>query len=145
MPDEDATPTTPAALILVVDDNRDTRTMYSLYLRHHGFLVVEAVNGVEAVEQAYSHQPVLIVMDLGMPHLDGWEATRRIKANPRTQHIPVLAITGYAVTEAERRAQEAGVDRYCLKPGPAPIMLEKIEAMLSPSGPSCDAKARAAA
>jgi CheY-like chemotaxis protein len=78
-------------LILVVDDIADARLMYSLYLTNHGFRVVEAANGEDAVRLAHEQQPALVLMDLGMPVMDGWEATRRIKADPRTRSVPVLA------------------------------------------------------
>jgi CheY-like chemotaxis protein len=117
-------------LILVVDDVADARAMYGVSLAHHGFRVVEAVNGVEAIEQACSHRPALVLMDLGMPHLDGWEATRRIKADPRTQQIPVLAISGHAYADSVKRANDAGVDAFFVKPCIPSIVLAKIRDML---------------
>jgi CheY-like chemotaxis protein len=117
-------------LILVVDDVPDARAMYAVYLTHHGFRVVEATNGVEAIEQAYSHAPDLILMDLGLPHLDGWEATRRIKADPRTQHTPVLAISGHAYADAMTRAETAGVDAFFVKPCLPRDVVAKIREML---------------
>ena len=117
-------------LILVVDDVPDTRHMYSMYVTHHGFRVVEATNGVEAVEQAYSHQPDLILMDLGLPHLDGWEATRKIKRNERTRHIPVLAVSGHAFPDAIDRAKAAGVHTLLAKPASPPVVVAKIREIL---------------
>lgn len=120
-----------APLILVVDDVVDTRAMYTAYLRHHGFRVVEAANGVEAIEQAYSHRPDLILMDLGLPHFDGWEATRRIKADPGTQRIPVLTISGHAAyVDAVKRAKDAGVDTFLVKPCLPADVPAKIHDML---------------
>jgi two-component system, cell cycle response regulator DivK len=127
----DAGPMPEAPLILVVDDVPDARHMYSSYLKHHGFRVVEATNGVEAVEQAYSHQPSLVLMDLGMPHLDGWEATRRIKADERTRRIPVLAVSGHAFPDAIERAKAAGVHTLLAKPAPPPIVLATSREMLA--------------
>jgi two-component system cell cycle response regulator DivK len=118
-------------LILVVDDVPDWRAMYSLYLTHHGYRVVEAANGVEAIEQAYSHRPDLILMDLRLPHLDGWEAIHRIKTEERTRRIPVLAISGHAFQDAIARATAAGADGFLLKPAAPPVVLAKIRELLS--------------
>jgi two-component system cell cycle response regulator DivK len=109
----------------------DGRTMYSMYLAHHGYRVVEAANGVEAIEQAYSHRPDLILMDLGMPHLDGWEAIRRIRTEERTRHIPVLAISGHAFPDAVARATAAGADGFLRKPSTPPLVVAKIRELLS--------------
>jgi CheY-like chemotaxis protein len=122
-----------APVILVVDDAADGRQMYMQYLQHHGYRVIEAVNGVEAIEQAYSHRPDLIVMDLGMPHIDGWEATRRIKGHPRTAHIPVLAISGHVFTDAVSQATSAGADAFLPKPCRLPDVLTIIRELLRPS------------
>jgi two-component system cell cycle response regulator DivK len=124
------------SVILVVDDVPDGRTMYSLYLTHHGYRVVEAANGVDAIEQAYSHRPDVILMDLGMPHLDGWEAIRRIKTEERTRHIPVLAISGHAFPDAVARATAAGADGFLPKPSPPALVLAKIHELLSGTAPS---------
>jgi len=85
-----------APLILVVDDVDDARYLYSLYLTTHGFRVVEAADGEEAIRLVHEHPPALVLMDLGLPKMDAWEATRRIKADPRTRDVPVLAISGHA-------------------------------------------------
>jgi two-component system, cell cycle response regulator DivK len=122
-----------APLLLVVDDAPDGRHLYVTYLRHHGYRVIEATNGVEAIEQAYSHRPDLIVMDLGMPHMDGWEATRRIKRDPRTGHIPVLAISGHVYTDAVTRATTAGADAFLPKPCRLPDLLTIVRELLKPS------------
>jgi two-component system cell cycle response regulator DivK len=119
-------------LILVVDDVPDWRAMYSLYLAHHGFRVVEAANGVEAIEQAYSRRPALILMDLAIPYLDSWEAIRRIKNEPRTRYIQVLVISGHAFEDAVARATAAGADGYLTTPGPPALVLAKISEMLRP-------------
>ena len=81
-------------LILVVDDYEDAREMYAEYLRFCGFRVAEARNGNEALEQAFTLMPDLILMDLSLPGMDGWEATRQLKADERTRNIPVVALTG---------------------------------------------------
>ena len=85
-----------APLVLVVDDFEDNRAMYVEYLQFQGLRVAEAVNGEEAVERAIALLPAVIIMDLSLPVMDGWEATRRIKGDPRTKHIKVVALTGHA-------------------------------------------------
>jgi CheY-like chemotaxis protein len=117
-------------LILVVDDAADARLMYTTYLKHHGFPVIEATDGEEAVRQAQEHMPALVLMDLGLPRVDGWEATRRIKTDERTRQIHVLAISGHAVPESVQRAKDAGVDAFFKKPCLPPTVLEKIREML---------------
>jgi CheY-like chemotaxis protein len=106
----------PAPLILIVDDYDDAREMYSEYLVYRGFRVVEALDGVQALEQAQTRQPDLILMDLSLPGMDGWEATRRLKADPRTAWIPVVALTGHALDGAAESAAAAGCDAFVVKP-----------------------------
>jgi CheY-like chemotaxis protein len=89
--------TEPGSLILVVDDYQDAREMYAEYLQYSGFRVAEAKNGNEAVAQARSLKPDLILMDLSLPGMDGWEATRVLKADEETRHIPIVALTGHAL------------------------------------------------
>ena len=123
-------------LILVVDDVADGRQMYVMYLTHHGYRVIEATNGVEAIEQAYSHRPAAILMDLGMPHVDGWEAIRRIKTEARTRDIPVLAISGHAFQDAVARAAAAGADAFLIKPCPPALVLAKLREVINRSNRS---------
>ena len=106
----------PAPLILVVDDYQDAREMYAEYLQFSGFRVAEARNGNEAVDQAFALGPDLILMDLSLPGMDGWEATRRLKADERTRHIPVVALTGHALAGASEGARKAGCDSFVTKP-----------------------------
>ena len=103
-------------LILVVDDYQDAREMYAEYLQFSGFRVAEARNGNEAVDQAFALKPDLILMDLSLPGMDGWEATRRLKANDLTRSIPVIALTGLSVEYSKARALEAGCDGFLTKP-----------------------------
>lgn len=103
-------------LILVVDDYADAREMYAEYLRFCGFRVAEARNGNEALEQAFSLMPALILMDLSLPGMDGWEATRQLKADTRTSRIPVVALTGHALAGASEGAKKAGCDSFVTKP-----------------------------
>ena len=105
-----------APLILVVDDYPDAREMYAEYLQFSGFRVAEARNGNEAVAQAFSLRPDLILMDLSLPGMDGWEATRVLKADERTKHIPVVALTGHALAGASEGARKAGCDSFVTKP-----------------------------
>ncbi|HET6229857.1 MAG TPA: response regulator [Longimicrobiaceae bacterium] len=102
--------------VLLVEDNEDNRMIYSTALRHFGFAVVEAFDGEQGIELAQEHNPAVILMDVTMPGIDGWEATRRIKAIPQTAHIPVIALTARAFGEDRRTAAEAGCDGFLTKP-----------------------------
>ena len=106
----------PAPLVLLVDDYTDNRAMYVRYLKFVGYEVAEATNGEEALDQARRLLPDLIVMDLSLPVMDGWEATRRLKRGGKTRGIPVLALTGHALGDHEREAKDAGCDGYITKP-----------------------------
>lgn len=105
-----------APLILVVDDFEDNRVMYVEYLQFHGFRVAEAVNGEEALQRANELMPMIVVMDLSLPVMDGWEATRRLKASARTKHIVVIALTGHAEPAHAKKARDAGCDDFVAKP-----------------------------
>ena len=113
-------------VILVVDDAPDARTMYAVYLGLHGFRVIEADDGESAIRMATEHGPALVLMDLGLPRVDGWEATRRIKADPRTRDIPVLALSGHAFADSMARAKDAGVDAFFIKPCLPKTVVAKI-------------------
>jgi two-component system, cell cycle response regulator DivK len=103
-------------LILVVDDFEDNREMYTQFLRFSGYRVAEAVDGIEALDKAAALKPDLIVMDLSLPRMDGWEATRRLKKDPVTSHIPVVALTGHALAGHAEGARAAGCDSFVTKP-----------------------------
>ena len=105
-----------APLILLVDDDSDNRAIYRQYLEWKGFRVVEATDGLQALEQAAAVTPAAIVLDLRLPRLDGWEALRRLKADPATRHIPVLALTAHAFAVDAEQAKAAGCDRFLTKP-----------------------------
>ncbi len=107
----DATP-----LVLVVDDFADNRDMYARFLEFSGFRAAQAANGQEALEKAFAERPDLVVMDLSLPGLDGWEATRRLKADARTKDVPVVAVTGHALEGSRQSAEKAGCDGYIPKP-----------------------------
>ena len=108
---EDNVPT-----VMVVDDFPDNVEMFAAYLRFEGLRVLEASNGLEALDKAVTELPAVIVMDLSLPGLDGWEATRRLKADPRTKRIPIVALTGHALAGSSERAKEAGCDSFLTKP-----------------------------
>jgi CheY-like chemotaxis protein len=123
-------------LILVVDDYEDAREMYAEYLRFCGFRVAEARNGNEALEQAFSLMPDLILMDLSLPGMDGWEATRQLKADARTKAIPVVALTGHALAGASEGARKAGCDSFVTKPCLPDDLVVEVRRMLgmTPAG-----------
>src|SRR5438876_11245770 len=102
--------------VLVVDDYPDAREMYSEYLEFSGFDVIQAANGVEALQRAVDDAPDIILMDLSLPVMDGWEATRRLKADKRTREIPVVALTGHALAGISEGAKQAGCDAFVTKP-----------------------------
>jgi CheY-like chemotaxis protein len=122
--------TTRSPLILVVDDFADNREMYSQFLEFSGFRVAEAQNGHEALEKAFELTPDLIVMDLSLPGLDGWEATRRLKADDRTRGIPIIALTGHALAGHSKGAMDAGCDAFITKPCLPERLMEEIKSML---------------
>jgi two-component system, cell cycle response regulator DivK len=117
-------------LVLVVDDYADAREMYVESLLVVGFRVAEAANGVEAVEKARALSPDAILMDLSLPGIDGWEATRQLKADPATSHIPIVAITGHAPAAAEVRARLAGCDRLLIKPALPDQVIAEVRQVL---------------
>jgi CheY-like chemotaxis protein len=116
--------------ILLVEDNEMNRDMLSRRLNRNGFEVLIAVNGQEGVDLATSAKPDIILMDMSLPVLDGWEATRRVKANPDTAKIPVIALTAHAMVQDKEKALAAGCDEFDTKPVELPRLLEKIKALL---------------
>ena len=120
--------------VLLVEDNEDNRIVYSTILRHFGYKVTEALNGEEGIAKARTEKPDLILMDMNMPELDGWEATRQIKAKPELAGVPVIALTAHAMTGDRERAIEAGCVDYHTKPIEFPKLLAQIEAILKPKG-----------
>jgi two-component system, cell cycle response regulator DivK len=118
-------------LILVVDDYQDAREMYAEYLQFSGFRVAEARNGNEAVDQAFALKPDLILMDLSLPGMDGWEATRRLKADESTRHIPIVALTGHALAGASDGAKKAGCDSFVTKPCLPDDLVVEVRRMLN--------------
>lgn len=119
------------ATILLVEDNELNRDMLSRRLERRGYSVQLAVDGAEAVARARELLPDLILMDMSLPVLDGWEATRRIKAASETAAIPVIALTAHAMAGDQQQAREAGCDDYDTKPVELSRLIEKIEALLA--------------
>lgn len=120
--------------ILLVEDNEDNRDMLSRRLARKGYEVVCAGDGAEGVARAISERPDLILMDMSLPLIDGWEATRRVKAAPESSAIPVIALTAHAMAGDREKAVAAGCDDYDTKPVEMPRLLEKIEALLLAAG-----------
>ena len=116
--------------ILLVEDNEMNRDMLSRRLVRNGFEVVMAADGGEGVAMAASEQPDLILMDMSLPVMDGWEATRRVKADAATSTIPVIALTAHALVEDREKAKAAGCDDFDTKPVELPRLLEKINRLL---------------
>jgi CheY-like chemotaxis protein len=114
-------------LVLLVEDDRDTREMYSEYLTHSGLRVDAASSGRRALERAHEHRPNVVVTDIAMPEMDGAELSRRLRADPPTRDIPIIAVTGNAVA----RAREAGCDVVLEKPCDPDYLLGVIEGVLS--------------
>lgn len=117
--------------ILLVEDNETNRNMLSRRLLKRGYEVVIALDGESGLALADSEGPDLVLMDMSLPILDGWEATRRLKAATATQHIPVIALTAHAMSSDRDKALEAGCDDYDTKPIELARLLEKIEAILA--------------
>jgi two-component system cell cycle response regulator DivK len=119
--------------VLVVDDFDDAREMYAEYLEFVGFQVEVARNGVEAVEKAQGAPPDIILMDLSLPVMDGWEATRRLKQDQRTRDIPVMALSGHVLAGNAEQARQAGADEFVAKPCLPQDLEARIHRMLKPS------------
>jgi CheY-like chemotaxis protein len=118
--------------ILLVEDNEMNRDMLSRRLLRNNFEVVMAVNGQEGVDMAKSEKPDIILMDMSLPVMDGWEATRTIKADDATRSIPVIALTAHAMESDREQALQAGCDDFDTKPIELPRLLEKIRKLLPP-------------
>jgi CheY-like chemotaxis protein len=117
-------------LVLVVEDYQDAREMYAAYLQFSGFQVAEAANGIEAVQKTVELQPDIVLMDLALPQMDGWEATRRLKSDARTTHIPIVALTGHALAGHAEGAREAGCDAFVTKPCLPDALVAEIKRVL---------------
>lgn len=118
------------AHVLIVEDNEMNRDMLSRRLKRKGFDISIAVDGQEGVDKAREIHPDIILMDMSLPKIDGWQATRLIKSNPDTKRIPVVALTAHAMPEDREKALDAGCDDYDTKPVELPRLLEKIQILL---------------
>ena len=117
--------------ILLVEDNEMNRDMLSRRLERKGFEVILALDGLQGIEVATAHHPDLILMDMSLPILDGWEATRRLKANASTANIPVIALTAHAMADDREKCTAAGCDDYDTKPVEMNRLLDKIQTLLA--------------
>ena len=124
------------AKILLVEDNEMNRDMLSRRLVKRGYEVVIAVEGEQGVALARTDSPDLVLMDMSLPVLDGWEATRRLKSDPATRGIPIIALTAHAMAGDREKAREAGCDDFDTKPVELPRLLSKIEGLLQKRNPA---------
>jgi CheY-like chemotaxis protein len=124
------------AKILIVEDNEMNRDMLSRRLERRGYTTIIAVDGVAGVEKARAEAPDLILMDMSLPGIDGWEASRQLKADPATAAIPIIALTAHAMTSDRDKALQAGCNDYDTKPVELPRLLGKIEALLNKPPPA---------
>lgn len=113
--------------ILLVEDNEDNRMIYATALRFAGYHVLEAITGTDGVYQTRTHRPDLVLMDISVPELDGWEATTILKADPETKHIPIIAVTAHALPGDRERSFQAGCDGYLAKPIPPAALLAEVD------------------
>jgi two-component system cell cycle response regulator DivK len=134
MPSESSTSTPP--LILLVDDYEDARVMYGHFLRMSGYEPLEAATGEEALELAYARLPDLILLDMSLPGIDGWEVTAELKANEMTRHIPIVALTAHALQTERQRTERAGCDGFLAKPCAPPDLLAEISRLLGSRTPT---------
>jgi CheY-like chemotaxis protein len=125
--------------LLLVEDNEESRDGLSRRLRREGFEVLIAVDGGQGLEAARAAPPDLVLMDLSLPVLDGWEVARRLKADPRTQHVPVLALTAHAMAGDREKALAAGCDDYETKPVEFERLIGKIQGLLAGVAPNGEA------
>lgn len=120
--------------ILLVEDNELNRDMLSRRLARRGYAVISATDGEEGHTMACAHLPDLILMDIGLPEMDGWQVTRLLKENPQTARIPIIALTAHALVTDREKAREVGCDDYDTKPIEFTRLLDKIEALLVARG-----------
>lgn len=117
--------------VLIVEDNEDNRIVYSTMLRHFGFAVDEAENGAEGIHKARTTLPDVILMDIAIPLVDGWEAVQRLKKDPSTAHIPIVALTAHAMPADRERAIQVGCDGYLAKPCEPRVVVDEVKRILA--------------
>lgn len=122
--------------VLLVEDNEDNRIVYSTILRHFGYRVMEALNGEEGIATARSEKPDLILMDISIPIIDGWEATQVLKHDPETRQIPIIALTAHALASDRERAMQVGCDGYLAKPCEPRAVVAEVQRFLGQSSGS---------
>lgn len=130
--------------VLLVEDHADTRELYALHLASAGFSTIEASDGLTGLARARNFQPDFIALDLAMPRVDGFDVCRQLKADPRTQHIPVVAVTGLSRSAALKQAIDAGCDAVLFKPCNAETLLATIRRTLVTDEPSAGDRQRSA-
>jgi CheY-like chemotaxis protein len=116
--------------VLLVEDNEDNRIVYSTILRHFGYKVTEALNGEEGIAKARAEKPDLILMDISIPIIDGWEATQVLKHDPLTRSIPIIALTAHALASDREKAMEVGCDGYLAKPCEPRAVVAEVQRFL---------------
>jgi two-component system, cell cycle response regulator DivK len=119
--------------VLLVEDNEDNRIIYRMILEHHGYEVIEAHDGQAGIDMARSSGPDLILMDISLPVMDGWEATRVLKAESPTSTIPIVALTAHALRSDEAKATELGFDAFIRKPAEPKLVLEIVQQFVGPA------------
>ena len=117
-------------LVLLVEDNEDNRIVYSTILKHFGYEVIEALNGEEGIAKARTQRPNLVLMDISIPVIDGWEATQVLKHDPATRHIPIIALTAHALASDREKAMEVGCDGYLAKPCEPRAVVAEVQRFL---------------
>ena len=113
--------------VLLVEDNEDNRIVYATILQHFGYVVMEALNGEEGIAKARNERPDLILMDISIPVIDGWEATQVLKRDPETRGIPIIALTAHALASDREKAMEVGCDSYLAKPCEPKAVVSEVE------------------
>jgi two-component system, cell cycle response regulator DivK len=119
--------------VLLVEDNEDNLVVYRTILEHVGFRVIEARDGEEGVSRAKEYHPNLILMDISIPKIDGWEATQRLKSDQDTRDIPIIALTAHALEEDRQKAIQAGCDGYLAKPVEPRRVVQEVERFVGPA------------
>jgi two-component system, cell cycle response regulator DivK len=128
--------------ILLVEDNEDNRIVYATVLRHFGYEVLEALNGEEGIAMARSKHPNLILLDISIPIIDGWEAARILKRDTETRDIPIVALTAHALASDRERAMDVGCDGYLAKPCEPRVVLEEVERLIGRADSDSEARAK---